>query len=574
MTALSQSLILHALAVGLLNSLWQFALLWLIFIGIVHFFKNTSPVFKYNLALLLLGFGTLLVFVNISLVYFFGAPSFITQNDATQEPNDLFTTITHLLNYVYPYLSIVYLSVITFLFMRFVYFLYATHLLQTKNIERISPVYKLYVKDMTQRMSIKKKVVVWLSKSIDTPILIGYFKPMILLPVTAITQLTHEQIEAILLHEIAHIKRNDYLVNVLINLTGILLFFNPFAKLFISVLQKERENSCDDWVLQFKFSPESYAAALLTLERSRLSAIPLLSLPAAGTNNKHLLHRVQRILDISVKEKTGKKQILVPVLLALIALSLLIKPAEKINRQDITQTPIAETIYPVNYTTPQKNENDKVQETISNDGKYNKEFDKNKSNRQINILSVKREITKVSTNTKSKTNTTSTNSDEYTEKPIQNNIIITTSFIAQMVVAPQKNDFVIPSTPNARESKKVSPASPYIPGSSFEYYSIQDSVNKQVVNERALKIALLKANAALQLALEKNISPDNNLLKNLQQSLTGINYFEIENVADIINMQATAIIEMLTTKPADKQKQIDSLQKEIKLVKKEAVISL
>ena len=63
--------------------------------------------------------------------------------------------------------------------------------------------------------NIGKKVKVGLSKLVDVPCMVGYFKPVILLPFTLATYLSAEEIEAILLHELAHIKRNDYLINLL-----------------------------------------------------------------------------------------------------------------------------------------------------------------------------------------------------------------------------------------------------------------------------------------------------------------------------------------------------------------------
>ena len=104
---------------------------------------------------------------------------------------------------------------------------------------------------------------------VDVPCMMGYFKPVILLPFTLSTYLSAEEVEAILLHELAHIKRGDYLVNLLQQVIGILLFFNPCMLLINKIINEERENCCDDLVVEATASPLIYAKALFKLEQTR-----------------------------------------------------------------------------------------------------------------------------------------------------------------------------------------------------------------------------------------------------------------------------------------------------------------
>jgi len=144
-------------------------------------------------------------------------------------------------------------------------------------------------------MGIKKKVQIWLSSVVDTPVTLGVFKPVILLPVAAVNHLSLKQAEAIILHELNHIRRNDYLVNLLIACVDVILFFNPFARLLTGIIRKERENCCDDMVLQFCYEPATYARALLSLEQNRINTNAL-ALAATGKDKHFLLNRVKRIL--------------------------------------------------------------------------------------------------------------------------------------------------------------------------------------------------------------------------------------------------------------------------------------
>jgi hypothetical protein len=153
---------------------------------------------------------------------------------------------------------------------------------------------KLYVETIAQRMGLRRKVNIWLSDLVDGPLTLGFYKPIILFPLALINQLSMEQVEAIILHELAHIRRNDYVINLVISWLGIIFFFNPFARMLIREIRKEREHCCDDLVLQFQYEPHTYASALLALERSRFEGSALV-LAAAGTSRQLLLERVKRI---------------------------------------------------------------------------------------------------------------------------------------------------------------------------------------------------------------------------------------------------------------------------------------
>ncbi|RFZ91766.1 hypothetical protein D0C36_09925 [Mucilaginibacter conchicola] len=165
------------------------------------------------------------------------------------------------------------------------------------------------------KFEITKKVQVGFSALVDVPCIAGYIKPVILLPVTLSTYLEADEIEAILLHELAHIKRNDYLVNLLQQVVTTLLFFNPCVLLINKIIGEERENACDDMVVNATATPVIYAKALFKLEQSRQNQ---LQLALAVTGKKyHLLNRIERIM------KT-KKQIpsIRPTLVAMLILTL------------------------------------------------------------------------------------------------------------------------------------------------------------------------------------------------------------------------------------------------------------
>jgi len=181
----------------------------------------------------------------------------------------------------------------------------------------IDPGIQQQVTKFTALLGISRKVKAGFCKFVDVPCMAGYFKPVILLPFTLATYLSTAEVEAILLHELAHIKRNDYVVNIIQQVITMLLFFNPFTLLINRIINKERENSCDDLVVETVNNPIIYARALLKLEENRTSSWQL---ALAATGKKYnLLHRVERIMNAK-KPTTGVR----PALLAMLILTVCI----------------------------------------------------------------------------------------------------------------------------------------------------------------------------------------------------------------------------------------------------------
>lgn len=180
------------------------------------------------------------------------------------------------------------------------------------------------VNRLCQQLTITRLVKVNFSEWVDVPCITGFLKPVILLPVSITCTLSAEEIEAILLHELAHVKRNDYLLNFIQQVIGILLFFNPFARLISKIIHQERENSCDDMVVQAADRPFIYAQALLKLEENKQYQWQLAL--AATTKKYELLNRIERIM----KTKTQTVNIR-PVLITVLALTCAISSIAWLN---------------------------------------------------------------------------------------------------------------------------------------------------------------------------------------------------------------------------------------------------
>ena len=140
------------------------------------------------------------------------------------------------------------------------------------------------------------------SARVNVPTLIGWLSPVILLPVGLASGLTSSQLRAILAHELAHIRRHDYLVNLLQTLAETLFFYHPAAWYISGQMRAERENCCDDAVIALGTEPLTYAESLLCVARRALAGsgmladVPVLALGAVGKPSE-LRRRIRRVLD-------------------------------------------------------------------------------------------------------------------------------------------------------------------------------------------------------------------------------------------------------------------------------------
>jgi beta-lactamase regulating signal transducer with metallopeptidase domain len=334
--------------------------MWLVYVCLTANGKKLQARQRHTIALLSLMGGALWFLVTL-VIHFYSAASapgvvtvYLSAKELIETEPALLARIATWLEPALPYLSVAYLVVACFLFLRFYRHYYRTRQLYNTGIQKAPVEWRLFLGQALQHIGIKKKVTIWFSSLVDTPLTLGFWKPVILLPVAAVNHLNLQQAEAIILHELNHISRNDYLVNLVIACTDIILFFNPFTRFLTGIVRREREHSCDDLVLQFRYDATSYAKALLTLEQNRCGAKASLALAATGKNKQFLLNRVKRILS---GENTPQPfpQRLVAFLLSALLIGFigLYNPGKVIVKtiDDVT-TPLASTENNLNFQTP------------------------------------------------------------------------------------------------------------------------------------------------------------------------------------------------------------------------------
>lgn len=181
------------------------------------------------------------------------------------------------------------------------------HRIKTNKHQEPGAYWQHKISALTQQLHIRKTVTLLESGITKIPVVIGHLKPVIYMPVGLLANLPPDQVEAVLLHELAHIRRNDYLVNLLQNIAETIFFFNPGLLWASSLLKQEREHCCDDVALAHTGNRKQFIEALISFKehviysRSHAMAFP--------GKKSHLLQRVARIIDNRNNSLSGGEKI-------------------------------------------------------------------------------------------------------------------------------------------------------------------------------------------------------------------------------------------------------------------------
>src|SRR5207249_1797260 len=159
------------------------------------------------------------------------------------------------------------------------------------------------------RLRISRPVRVLESAVVQVPAVIGWLRPVILLPVSALTGLTPLQLDALLAHELAHVRRYDYLVNLIQAVIETLLFYHPAVWWVSQQVREEREHCCDDLAVAACGDAHFYATALLGMERLRVTP-PAFALAAAGRGGS-LMGRIRRLVApvLAIAQQDGDEEV-------------------------------------------------------------------------------------------------------------------------------------------------------------------------------------------------------------------------------------------------------------------------
>jgi beta-lactamase regulating signal transducer with metallopeptidase domain/HEAT repeat protein len=149
---------------------------------------------------------------------------------------------------------------------------------------------------LSARLEVGRAVRVFESCLVEVPVAIGWLRPVVLLPASALSGLTVDQLDAILAHELAHVRRHDYVVNLAQSVIETVLFYHPAVWWVSRQIRLERELCCDDLAVAACGDREGYARALVGMERLR-QPVPAVAVRANGGS---LVMRVRRLLSTEI----------------------------------------------------------------------------------------------------------------------------------------------------------------------------------------------------------------------------------------------------------------------------------
>lgn len=211
-----------------------------------------------------------------------------------------------------PWLVLLWICGVVFFALRLAGGVRQLHKYKTREISAVEKEWQNRFAAICARLKITQTVRLVQSNLIKTPMVVGWLKPVILIPATVFLQMSPRELETILAHELLHIRRLDNLVNCLQSFAEILFFYHPCGWWISAVIRREREFACDRAVLEILDSERFvYARALANLEEIRLRAKQTLpSAPATAATGGKLMQRIERILEKNAESGGNSKQTL------------------------------------------------------------------------------------------------------------------------------------------------------------------------------------------------------------------------------------------------------------------------
>ena len=225
----------------------------------------------------------------------------------------------HRLEQVFPLMTVVYAVGLAFMLLRAVAGLSALYRLRRHQVLPAEEALTQKMQQLAVQLGLRRPVRLLLSLRVRVPMVIGALRPVVLLPAALATGLSAVQLEAIFLHELTHIRRGDFLLNMLQHIVESLLFFHPAVWLISAAVRHERELCCDDIVVRHA-RPYDYATALAALEAYRAQT-PGTALAASG-QPQHLFNRIKRIMETKT-QTTGYSRLTAALLIAIAATAMI-----------------------------------------------------------------------------------------------------------------------------------------------------------------------------------------------------------------------------------------------------------
>ena len=306
----------------LVHFVWQGLLIGALFFVVNSLLADRSANLRYLWGMVCLAAALLTPAVTIAVLLDASHNSLVTGNSSlamiglAAPGASLLLAIRETINEILPLLVLLWGAGVLLLSTRTLIGWRLAHKLCRRGVRPLTDTLQSSVDSMMQQFRLSRTLTVLESAVVRVPTVVGWLKPVILLPASVVLRMDSRQLAMVIAHELGHIRRYDYLLNLFQVAVETILFYHPVVRWISSQVRQERENCCDDLVIRTCGQPVVYAKALANLEGLRQG----LPEPAIAATGGDLLERVRRIVHgASRKPRNGKSSLVITLLVGLAA---------------------------------------------------------------------------------------------------------------------------------------------------------------------------------------------------------------------------------------------------------------
>jgi beta-lactamase regulating signal transducer with metallopeptidase domain len=325
MNAIIYDQIFSAIGWAVVHSMWQGFIILLLVYLLQFLFAKDNPAARFRIAFI----AMLFLFISVIITFYYSLPGIEMQSinsSINEEAGYLISTISSDINTIslatliegkVDLIAAIWFIGFVLLLIKMLLGYIRVKRMRFKGLAVVDKEIKRIIKNCKHRLKYKGDLNIKWSSIAHGPMVVGVLKPCILFPLAIINQIDPEELELIIAHELAHLKRYDHINLFIQQIIESFLYFNPFVWILSRQLNRYREEACDDQVLRSFGKRTSYARALVNVQEMVIRNKELkLALNATGQKNQ-LINRISRILNIENKKQFNMGRILIITLLPL-----------------------------------------------------------------------------------------------------------------------------------------------------------------------------------------------------------------------------------------------------------------
>ncbi|MEA2163038.1 MAG: hypothetical protein QOK37_1165 [Thermoanaerobaculia bacterium] len=222
-----------------------------------------------------------------------------------------------------PKVVFIWLTGVLLLSVRLLFGWLRAHAIAKRNARDAAPEWQHAARRLARKLNLRRAVQLLESAAVEVPTVIGWLRPVVLLPAATLTGLSTEQMEMILAHELAHIRRNDFFVNLMQAVVETLLFYHPAVWWISNRIRVERENCCDDVAVSVSGNALVYARALTRLEELRIADAQAF----IAANGGSLIGRIRRLAGARSESPNAPSRFVAGAALLTVLVALIVAPS-------------------------------------------------------------------------------------------------------------------------------------------------------------------------------------------------------------------------------------------------------